>query len=123
MWQMAGLGPMLGQAHHFRAYAKEKIPYAIDRYTDEAHRLYGVLDRRLASRPFIAGAYSIADIACFPWLLPAAQGQSFDDFPNLKAWHERVASRPAVQRGMEAGKDMRQGGVDEQARGVLFGQR
>jgi GST-like protein len=122
MWQMAGLGPMLGQAHHFRSYAKEKIPYAIDRYTNEARRLYGVLDRRLEGREYIAGEYSIADIACFPWILPSGQGQSLDDFPHMKRWHERMATRPGVQRGMDVGNDVRQGGMDDQARAILFGQ-
>lgn len=122
MWQMAGLGPMLGQAHHFRNYAKEKIPYAIDRYTDEARRLYGVLDCRLAGREYVAGEYSVADIACFPWILASAQGQSLEEFPTLRAWHERMAARPAVERGMDVGKEVRQSGMDEQARAILFGQ-
>jgi GST-like protein len=123
MWQMGGLGPMLGQAHHFRSYAKEKLPYAIERYTNEAHRLYGVLDKRLAGRDYIAGDYSIADIACFPWLLPDGQGVDMAEFPHLAAWHARMSARPAVQRGMNVGADLRTAGMDDQARAVLFGQR
>src|SRR6185436_11552161 len=85
MWQMGGLGPMAGQAHHFRNYAPEKIPYAIDRYTNEVNRLYGVMNRRLADREFLAGAYSIADIAAYPWVVPFAnQGQDLAEFPNLQ---------------------------------------
>jgi GST-like protein len=127
-WQMAGLGPMLGQAHHFRGYAPEKIAYAIARYTNEANRLYGVLDRRLAGREWLAGDYSIADVACWPWVVPhERQGQSLDDFPNVKAWFERMKARPAVQRGFEVGREIRdqaarQGGMDEEAKRVLFGQ-
>ncbi len=123
MWQMGGLGPMLGQAHHFRNYTKEKIPYAIERYTNEAHRLYGVLDRRLADREYVAGDYSIADIACFPWLIPEGQGVTWDEFPSLKRWHDRLSARPAVQRGMAVGAELRTAGMDDKAREVLFGQR
>lgn len=96
-WQMGGLGPMAGQNHHFSRYAPEKIPYAIDRYVEETNRLYGVLDRRLAGRDFIAGGYSIADIAAYPWIVPhEAQGQNLDDFPNLKRWFEVIGARPAT---------------------------
>jgi GSH-dependent disulfide-bond oxidoreductase len=123
MWQMGGLGPMLGQAHHFRNYAPEKLPYAIDRYTNEAHRLYGVLNGRLKGRDYLAGEYSIADIASFPWLIPEGQGQSFDEFPNLARWHAAVAARPAVQQGMAAGAELRSGPPDEKAKEVLFNQR
>jgi len=125
MWQMGGLGPMLGQAHHFRQYAPEKIAYAIDRYTNEAARLYGVLDRRLAGREYIAGSFSIADCACWPWIVPyKMQGQELETFPHLHAWHERMKARPAVQRGMEIGKELRAPGpMDDKAKQVLFGKR
>jgi GST-like protein len=97
-WQMGGLGPMAGQNHHF-AMAPEKIPYAIDRYVKETARLYGVLDRRLADREFIAGAYSIADMACYPWIVPhERQSQTLDDFRNVKRWFETITGRPAVER-------------------------
>jgi GST-like protein len=124
MWQMGGLGPMLGQAHHFRAYAPEKIPYAIDRYTNEANRLYGVLDKQLEGREYIAGDYSIADIACWPWIVPhERQGQNLEETPHLHRWYERMKSRPAVQRGFELGMELRQkGGMDERAKQILFGQ-
>lgn len=101
MWQMGGWGPMLGQAHHFRRFAPEKIPYAIDRYTDETRRLYGVLDKRLAEGAYMAGDYSIADIATFPWAARHEwQGIELADFPHLKRWYDAVAARPAVARGM-----------------------
>jgi GST-like protein len=124
MWQMGGLGPMLGQAHHFRTYAPEKIQYGIDRYTNEASRLYGVLDRQLEGKEYIGGDYSIADIACWPWIVPhERQGQKLEDTPNLKRWYERVKQRPAVQRGFELGAELRQdGGMDEKAKQILFGQ-
>ena len=100
-WQVGGLGPMAGQAHHFRLYAPEKVPYGIERYTKETTRLYGVLDKRLKGRSFIAGDYSIADMAAFPWVLSwERQGQVLDDFPNIKAWLTRVSAREAVQRGL-----------------------
>lgn len=122
-WQVGGLGPMAGQAHHFRQYAPEPIPYAIDRYTKEVNRLYGVMDRRLAGRAYLAGDYSIADMAAYPWVIPfERQGQNLDDFPNLKAWFERIGARPAVQRGRAVGGDLRKGTVDEAAKKVLFGQ-
>ncbi len=105
-WQMAGLGPMAGQAHHFRLYAPEKLPYAIDRYTNEVRRLYGVLDRKLEGRDYICGQYSIADMACIGWARPwERQGMDPADFPNVAAWRERVLSRPAVKRGMAIAPD------------------
>lgn len=126
-WQMAGLGPMAGQAHHFRHYAREKIPYAIERYTNEVNRLYGVMDERLAGRAFLANDYSIADMAAFPWVRPyERQGQNLDDFPNLKAWFERISARPAVVRALEVGREERKAfdlSKDEAAQRVLFGQR
>ena len=101
MWQMGGWGPMLGQAHHFRRFAPEQIPYAIDRYTNETRRLYGVLDKRLSEAAYMAGDYSIADIATFPWAARHEwQGIELADFPNLKRWYDAVAARPAVERGM-----------------------
>jgi GSH-dependent disulfide-bond oxidoreductase len=102
-WQMGGLGPMAGQAHHFRLYAKEKVPYGIERYTTEVTRLYGVFERALEGRDFIAGEYSIADIASYPWIMSwERQGQVLSAFPNVSAWIERVGARPAVRRGMSA---------------------
>lgn len=101
MWQMGNYGPMLGQAHHFRRFAPEKIPYAVERYSNEARRLYGVLDRRLAEVPYMAGDYSIADIATFPWAARHEwQGIELEEFPNLHRWYKAVAGRPAVERGM-----------------------
>ena len=133
-WQVGGLGPMAGQTHHFRQYApaiikdQRQIAYGVRRYTDETHRLYGVLDRRLADRDFVAGAYSIADMAIWPWILPEHQGQNIDEFPNLKAWLARVGERPAVIRGRAVGDELRanlaaSGKAAEDARKVLFGQR
>ncbi|MET0575206.1 MAG: glutathione S-transferase N-terminal domain-containing protein [Mesorhizobium sp.] len=126
-WQMGGLGPMAGQAHHFRQYAPEKIPYAIDRYTNECNRLYGVMNKRLADRQFLAGDYSIADMACIGWVRPFKnQGQDLDDFPNLKRWFEAIMARPAVERAMEVGKEEREKSNlanDKEAQKVLFGQR
>jgi GST-like protein len=101
MWQMGGFGPMLGQAHHFRRFAKEQIPYAIERYTNETRRLYGVLDNRLKETDYVAGDYSIADIAIFPWAARHEwQGIDLADFPALKRWYDATAARPAVQKGM-----------------------
>src|SRR5207342_1523690 len=100
-WQMAGLGPMAGQNHHFGLYAPEKIPYAINRYVKETGRLYGVLNKRLADREFITGEYTIADIACYPWISPERQGQDIDEFPHLKRWREALRVRSAVQRAYE----------------------
>ena len=123
MFQMGGIGPLLGQTHHFRIYAPDQIPYAVDRYTNEAARLYAVMDRRLADSEYLADAYSIADIACFPWLRrPERQGQSHDDFPNLKRWFDTIAARPAVQRGVEVlAEHQRTGSISAEARENLFG--
>ena len=123
MFQMGGVGPMLGQAHHFRVYAPEKIGYAIDRYTNEARRLYGVMDRRLAKSKYIAGpAYTIADIAIFPWLRSwKNQGIDWNDFPNLKGWFDEIAARPAVHRGVEVLAAQRKPLLDDKAREALFG--
>jgi GST-like protein len=123
MFQMGGLGPMLGQAHHFRVYAPQKIDYAVERYTNEARRLYGVLERRLAASPFIAGdAYTIADMAIFPWLRSwENQGIAWRDFPHVKGWFDKIAARPAVQRGVEVLADQRRPLLDKQARQQLFG--
>ena len=124
MWQMSGLGPMLGQNHHFTRYAPEKVPYAIDRYVRETTRLYGVLDRRLEGRDFIAGDYSIADMACYPWILPDIQGQDMANFPNLARWHAAIKERPATQRAYAKGKEVSpdQGApMTEEQRKVLFG--
>ncbi len=125
MFQMGGVGPMLGQAHHFRIYAPEKVPYAIERYTNEARRLYGVMNKRLAKSRYIGGAeYGIADIAIFPWLRSwKNQGISWDDFPHLKGWFDEVAARPAVKRGVEVLADLRKPLTDDEAREALFGQR
>ncbi|MRG72568.1 glutathione S-transferase family protein [Alphaproteobacteria bacterium HT1-32] len=106
MFQMGGVGPMLGQAHHFRKYAPEQIDYAVERYTREATRLYKVIDKRLGDAPFLAGDYSIADMAVYPWLRPYKwQGQSLDDYPNLLRWYQAVRERPAVQRGLQVMKE------------------
>ncbi len=123
-WQMGGLGPMLGQNHHFSVYAPEKIPYAIDRYVNETTRLYNVLNRRLADRDFVAGDYSIADMACYPWIVPyERQGQKLQDFPHLKRWFDAMAARPAVVRAYAAGEQISvDSTVDEEAKKVLFGQ-
>ena len=123
MFQMGGVGPMLGQNHHFRLYAPEKIEYAINRYTNEAKRIYGVIDRQLASNKFVAGnQYSIADMAIFPWLLNwANQGIVLDDYPHLKAWFDKLAARPAVQRGVRVLADLRKPITDDKSREVLFG--
>ena len=123
MFQMGGVGPMLGQAHHFRIYAPEKIPYAVDRYTSEAQRLYGVLDRQLAKHKYIGGSdYSIADIATFPWIRSwKNQGIHWDDFPHLRGWFDEISARPAVLRGVEVLAAQRKPLVDDQAREALFG--
>lgn len=108
MWQMGGLGPMAGQNHHFNLYAPEPIPYAQERYTKETARLYHVLDVGLEGQDFLAGAYSIADMACYPWIVPHAnQKQNLDDFPNVKAWFERIAARPATIKAYAVGEGMR----------------
>jgi GST-like protein len=124
-WQMAGLGPMAGQNHHFNRYAPEKIPYAITRYTNETNRLYGVLDQRLADRPYIGGAlYSIADIACYPWIVPhEAQGQKLEDFPYLRRWFEAIRARPATVRAYALAPSIStQTTMSEEAKKILFGQ-
>jgi GST-like protein len=123
MFQMASIGPMLGQAHHFRLYAPEKLAYAIDRYSNEAKRLYGVLDSRLAKSRYVAGhEYTIADIAIFPWLRGwKNQGIDWSDYPHLKGWFDEIAGRPAVQRGVAVLADLRRTFVDDKARDILFG--
>ena len=124
-WQMGGLGPMAGQAHHFRQYAPETLDYAVARYTNEVNRLYGVMDKRLADREFLAGAYSIADMAAWPWVVPyERQGQDLDDFPHLKRWFESLKERPAVQKGRYLGEELRKNLADmgEKERQILFGQ-
>ncbi len=125
MFQMGGVGPMLGQAHNFRAYAPEPIPYAVDRYTNEAGRLYGVIDKRLADRDYLAGDYSIADMATMPWLRSyERQGVDIDEFSNLKRWFDAINARPAVQRGLEVLKEhQRKPGeqIDDKAREIMFG--
>ncbi len=124
-WQVGGLGPMAGQNHHFGLYAAEKIPYAIDRYVNETSRLYAVLNRRLADRAFVAGDYSIADIACYPWIRPERQRQNLDDFPHVKRWKARIAARPAVERAYEIAKTVNPAPsltLDEKTRRLLFGQ-
>jgi GSH-dependent disulfide-bond oxidoreductase len=127
-WQVGGLGPMAGQVHHFRNYAPEKIPYAITRYVNELHRLYGVMNRRLEGRDYLADAYSIADIACFPWAKGwERQGQDISEFPNVAAWLARIEARPAVQRAWPVGESLRAANYDlakdEAAQKILFGQR
>lgn len=126
MWQMGGLGPMAGQNHHFSVYAPEKIPYAIDRYVKETNRLYGVLNKRLADRDYVAGDYSIADMAAYPWVVPhERQGQRLEDFPHLKRWFEAIRARPATVRAYEIGPkvnpNLGQVFTDDQKK-VLFGQ-
>ena len=123
-WQMGGLGPMAGQNHHFAGYAPEKLPYAITRYVNETNRLYGVLNKKLADRPFIAGDYSIADMACYPWIVPhERQGQNLDDFPHLKRWFEAIATRSATVRAYTKAKEINvQPTMSEDAKKILFGQ-
>lgn len=119
-WQVGGLGPMAGQAHHFRAFAPEVVPYGIKRYTDEVNRLYGVLDRRLADREYIAGDYSIADMAAWPWIVPyERQGQRLPDFPNVQRWFEAMRTRPGVHRAYEIGHEK---SADREAYKFLYGQ-
>lgn len=133
-WQVGGLGPMAGQTHHFRQYApaiisdQRQIAYGVRRYTDETNRLYGVLNRRLADRDYLAGDYSIADMAAWPWILPQLQGQDLSVFPHLAGWLDRVGARPAVQAGRALGEELRRnvagsGKAAEDARRMLFGQR
>jgi GSH-dependent disulfide-bond oxidoreductase len=125
MFQMGGLGPMLGQAHHFRHYAKNKVPYAIERYTSETARLYGVMDRRLAEAKFLAGdAYTIADIAAFPWVRRFERhGVRLEDYPNVKRWYASIDARPAVQAGLRPLSESEQRGIlaDDKSHGLLFG--
>lgn len=127
MWQMGGLGPMSGQAGHFRNYAPEKVQYGIDRYTNEVNRLYGVLNRQLEGKDYIAGEYSIADMASVGWVNAFKNfDQNLDDFPNLKRWHETMNARPAVQRGILVGKEEREKSNladDKEAQKILFGQK
>lgn len=127
-WQVGGLGPMAGQTHHFRNYAPKKIQYAIDRYVNEVNRLYGVLNKQLRGRDFIADKYSIADMACVGWVRGwENQGQDLNEFKNLKKWFERMMERPAVQRGIELGQDRRAEQLnladDKEAQKILFGQK
>jgi GST-like protein len=125
-WQMGGFGPMLGQTHHFRIYAPEQVPYAINRYTNEANRLYGVLNKRLADREYVAGEYSIADMAIVGWAkLWERQGQNIEDFPHVKRWLETMFARPAVERGLKVSSEIRQNNdmQDPAVQAVLFGQR
>jgi len=125
-WQMGGLGPMAGQNHHFATYATEKLPYAIQRYVGETGRLYGVLNKRLADREFVAGEhYSIADMASYPWIVPhERQQQNLDDFPHLKRWFQAIAQRPATQRAYARAQEVNTQPTvhDEEARKILFGQ-
>ncbi|MEN3297330.1 MAG: GSH-dependent disulfide-bond oxidoreductase [Burkholderiales bacterium] len=123
MFQMGGVGPMLGQAHHFRIYAPEKIEYAVNRYTNEAKRLYGVIDKQVAKHGYLAGdEYTIADIATFPWLRSwKNQGIDFDDYPNAKRWFDEISERPAVKRGVEVLSNLRKPLMDDKAKEVLFG--
>lgn len=123
MFQMGTVGPMLGQAHHFRQYAPEQLDYAVNRYSNEANRLYAVLDRRLDGRDFLAGDYSIADMATMPWLRrPERQGVEIGDYPNVERWRQTILERPAVARGLEVLADeARRGPIDEKSREILFG--
>ncbi|MEM9303501.1 MAG: glutathione binding-like protein, partial [Pseudomonadota bacterium] len=120
-WQVGGLGPMAGQAHHFRAFATEQVPYGIRRYTDEVNRLYGVLNGRLADRDWIAGTYSIADMACWPWIAPCErQGQDLEQFPHIARWFDAMQRRPAVLRALALGKEEH---VPRERYHHLYGQR
>ncbi len=125
-WQMGGLGPMAGQNNHFAHYAQEKLPYAIDRYNKEVNRLFGVMNKRLADRGYLAGDYSIADMACYPWVVPwERQGQNIADFPHLKRWLEAIAERDAVKRAYAKAKEINPnpGGIrTAEERAILFGQ-
>jgi len=125
-WQMGGLGPMAGQNNHFRSYSPEKIPYAVERYTKEVNRLYGVMNKRLADRPYLAGDYSIADMASYPWTLShERQGQVIADFPHLKRWIDDIAAKPATVRAYARVKDINpQAGqpMSDEAKKILFGQ-
>src|ERR1700680_936502 len=123
-WQMGGLGPMAGQNHHFSLYAPEKLPYAVDRYVKETNRLYAVLDKRLGDREFVAGAYSIADMACYPWIVPyERQQQDINAFPHLQRWFESIAARPAVQSAYAVAQTVNvTPTVSKESQAVLFGQ-
>jgi GSH-dependent disulfide-bond oxidoreductase len=123
-WQVGGLGPMAGQNHHFGQYAPEKIPYAIDRYVKETNRLYGVLNKCLGDRAFVAGEYSIADMAAYPWIVPwKRQGQKLDDFPHLKRWFETIRAGPAIVRAYQKADQINtQPIVSAESKSVLFGQ-
>jgi GST-like protein len=124
-WQMGGLGPMAGQNHHFVQYAPERISYAMERYVKETNRLYGVLNKRLADRAFVAGeGHSIADMACYPWIVPhKRQEQNLDDFPHLKRWFEAIRARPATIRAYEKAQEVNtQPTVSEESKNILFGQ-
>jgi GSH-dependent disulfide-bond oxidoreductase len=125
-WQMAGLGPMAGQNGHFSSYAPEKVPYAIDRYVKETNRLYGVLNKRRADRDFVAGEYSVADMASYPWIVPyEAHGQDLNDFPHLKRWFETIRARPATERAYALAKEINPKAgqpMTDEAKKVLFGQ-
>ncbi len=123
-WQMGGLGPMAGQNHHFSGYAPEKIPYAIDRYVKETNRLYGVLDRRLEGRDFVADTYSIADMAAYPWIVShERQGQNLDDFPNLKRWFHAVGERPGTVAAYKKAEGIdRSPTMTDEEKKILFGQ-
>lgn len=123
-WQMAGLGPMAGQNHHFVQYAPEHIPYAVERYVKETNRLYGVLNKRLADREFVADTYSIADMAIYPWIVPyERQGQKLENFPHLKRWFETIQVRPAVQRAYQVAQEINERPVvSDASRSILFGQ-
>lgn len=126
MWQMGGLGPMLGQNHHFNHYAPEKIPYAIERYVKETSRLYGVLNKRLRGRKFVCGdQYTIADMACYPWILPDRQGQNMADFPELARWHASIKARPATTKAYAKSKEVNPNppqAITDAQRRILFGQ-
>lgn len=120
-WQVAGLGPMAGQLHHFKSYADAKLEYAIERYSNEVNRLYGVLDHQLEGRDFLCGDYSIADVASYPWILPEAHAQDMAQFPNLSRWYQALRARPAVQRGRKVGAELAKP-LDAEAKKILFGQ-
>ena len=123
MFQMGGVGPMLGQAHHFRIYAPEKIEYAVTRYTNEAKRLYGVIDKQLQNHAYLAGdEYTVADIATFPWLRSASnQGIDWTEFPRAKRWFDEIAARPAVERALQAFAEIKRAPMDDKQRDILFG--
>jgi GSH-dependent disulfide-bond oxidoreductase len=122
MFQMGSIGPMFGQVHHFRIYAPEKIDYAVNRYTNEAKRIYGVMDKRLDEVPYFAGDYGVTDMAIFPWVRPhERQGVDLTDYPNVKRWFDVIAARPAVQRAVKVLADHRKPTIDDKARENLFG--